>query len=116
MTRTSFCPRCQAEGRPKTGDLFVVWGESRKTLLVYEAHRNGRTGFTPHTFEFKRLVDKTVYYDVACSMVGCGSIANPDPKDKKHWCVGFIWDNRKLPINDWNALVKKMKRDPLFEI
>lgn len=115
MTRVSFCPKCHSAGRPKTNDSFVAWGGKRASYVVYESLRQGRRGFVPHIFEFKRLVGDKVYYDVACSMVGCGACATQDQKNKLLYKVGFYWDNRKMLLKDWNALVK-YKRDSDFEI
>ena len=115
MTRVSFCPKCYSAGRPKTDQQFVVWGCTHESFIVRTALRQGIRGFTPHTYEFKRLVDDTVYYDVACSMVGCGAIANPDKENKNMFKVGYRWDNQKMPLGDWNGLVR-YKRDSDFEI
>jgi len=115
MTRVSFCPRCYVAGRPKTNDQFVVWGESRQSLVVYEALRIGRRGFTPYIYEFKRLVDDIVYYDVSCSMGGCDSSIVDSPKNKNQFSICFCRDNGKMKLSDWNALVS-YKRDSDFEI
>lgn len=115
MTRVSFCPRCQKDCRPKTGQLFVAFGGHRDGYVVYEALHNGRKGFVPHTFEFKRLIGDTVHFNYACSMVGCGSVATPQKKDPKMYEVGFYWKQGTMPLKDWNALVK-YKRDEDFEI
>ena len=87
MTRVSFCPKCHSAGRPKTDQQFVVWGCTHEGYLVRNALRQGRRGFVPHIFEFKRLIDNTVYYDVACSMVGCGAIVTPT---KNRICLRLV--------------------------
>ena len=115
MTRVSFCKRCYIAGRPKTNDQFVVWGDRRQSLIVYQALRIGRRGFTPHIYEFKRLVDKTVYYDVSCGMGGCDSFIEDNPKNKNQFNVHFKRDNGKMNLSDWNYLVG-YKRDSDFEI
>ena len=54
MSRTMFCPWCNAHGRPQKGDRFVVYGSNAHDFHGRFCHQDGYTGFTPHIISFDR--------------------------------------------------------------
>jgi len=99
-------------GRPEIQSMFVVWGDTTQTFQVRHAKRLrkdglvGKRGFVPAIYELKRVVEDVVYYNITCSMEGCGMKIVPC-EEKNMFKVGFLeTDNRKMTIRNWNALVQ----------
>lgn len=103
ITRVGYCEKCFKEAKPKSGQMFIAFGDCSQSLKGIRAVRNGRRGYTPNIYEFQRLMDKTVYYSKICCMCGCGAYKSKDEK--------FIYlDDEKTEecyttLDNWNALV-----------
>lgn len=74
LSRTMFCPYCNANNRPKKGNIFIVWGYDRKKLYIRKAHQDGISGFTPHILCFDKSIATLngIYFEYSCGMNGCG--------------------------------------------
>lgn len=105
ITRVGYCPICAREQRPKTGQQFIVFGDRSKSFKGVRAVRNGNRGFTPHIYEFHRMIDNTIYFTKTCCMNGCGAYLTTE-RDRQ-----FIYlDDEKQEegystIKNWNYLV-----------
>lgn len=116
ITRVGFCPKCYAAKRPQAGDIFVAQGAS-KNLHAFEAiGTNARRGFTPHLYQYERMMGVTVYYTVVCGMVGCGAyvIENTKKKCDEVFLDDQLFEDGYMPLKEWNALV--MFKDTGFKI
>ncbi len=114
ITRVGFCPKCFKEARPKTGQEFIVFGATSQAFIGERALRNGKRGFTPHIYEFERLIGKTVYYLKTCCMCGCGACIVKDEERKLIYLDEEKTEEFYIPLNDWNALVQY--KDETFKI
>lgn len=76
ICRSSFCRTCWQQGRPKKGDMFVVFGTDHQEFKVKKSHVHGIAGFTPHLYTFKypyeRTEDGRVIVVKTCLMDTCG--------------------------------------------
>lgn len=112
ITRVGFCPVCNQADRPKTNNSYIVFGARSNSFIGKTALRNAVRGFTPHIYEFNRLIDKVVYYSKTCCMCGCGAYKSKDEKliylddEKSEECY--------TSLNNWNSLV--MFKNTGFEI
>jgi hypothetical protein len=84
ITRSMYCPRCNAREHPYKGDLFVVFGTTRQHLLVRKTHINGTKGFTPHLISWDEPLlfeDGKVKCSICCGINGCGVEVDPTQDD-----------------------------------
>ena len=74
MSRTLWCPDCNAAGRPKKGNWFIVWGSTHGHIRIKKCHADGITGFVPHLIFWNNklpLVDGKIHVEAMCGMHGC---------------------------------------------
>jgi len=115
ITRIGFCPDCFAEKRPKTNQKLLLMGSTTGELKAVLAVRNGRTGFVPHLYRLRKVINDKVFYQKVCCI--CGHYQEEDEDGKKYLCLdetkwsGWI----KTSLTNWNALVLRWK-DTGFEI
>lgn len=85
MSRTAFCPKCAAAGRPKKETIYITYCSSHKTyaLMLHVGEKRPSVGMTPHVFmdpcDFF-CPDGTHYVMVksVCYVNGCGVILTPN--------------------------------------
>lgn len=71
ICRTMYCPRCNASDHPTKGDVFIVYGSKRKTLMQRIAQWYGVKGYTPHIISFDqplKMKDGKVEIIVSCGV------------------------------------------------
>jgi len=82
ITRTMFCPNCNAHGRPKKGDVFVVYGSTRQNFFVRKCHQDGVRGYTPHLIcYFEPFKVEHGYIDTLVHCGVCGVEVRPQQND-----------------------------------
>lgn len=55
-TRSAYCAKCAAAGRPFPGSMFVLVGGSSQKYKIRLSKVNSPKGFTPHLFIFDEVV------------------------------------------------------------
>lgn len=114
ITRVGYCPTCNKAGRPKTGEMFVVFGATSNSYKGEIAQRNGRRGYTPHIYEFNRMVGDIVYFNKICCMCGCGSYLATYQGKNYIYLKDGIEEECYTTLANWNALV--LYKDETFKI
>ena len=106
ITRLGYCPNCDKAHRPKTNQLFIVFGATSKTWQGMVALRSALSGFTPHIYEFQRLSPdcKTVYFSKLCSMVGCGTVLSEENGETFVNTIDEKWEDVYMSLKSWNKL------------
>lgn len=75
MSRTLYCLDCNAHGRPKKNNWFIVYGSNHQEILIKKNHQDGTSGFTPHLLWWNtqaELIDGKVHLFAMCAIHGCG--------------------------------------------
>ena len=113
VTRTAFCPRCFANGKAKTDDVYAVRGSRGWHVLQvkYAVPHTNTPGFTPHVFELDNSERGHVFGTMTCCMQECGMDIRENPEyETNHTKVPYLsyFKERrgfKMKLQDWNALV-----------
>ena len=114
ITRIGLCPKCKREGRPKSGDDFIVMGGKSNKYKVLTANCTGKSGYTPHIYQLIKVFEKNVYFQKICSMDGCGLYIDQTGKDITFAFNLNEWSYETITVENWNALV--MLKDTGYEI
>jgi len=97
-------------GRPRIGDMFVLYKGTEKCYRVYTCDRYVKSGYTPHLFEFVRTEKGNVLIKCSCSICGC----EVDVIDKSVVILNFRVQT--LSLNDWLALEERWRWDTGYYI
>lgn len=117
ICRVGYCELCAKEGRPHTGNQYLVIGATGY-YHVYEAKRIAqRYGYCPHLYRIVKIINDDVIVDMCCSMYECGVYRKPNAVDQ---CWDYMpikdqWRRTIISLPDWNALVS-YKHDWQYEI
>lgn len=115
ICRIGYCPECAKNGKPKTGQKFITFGGRSKQYEGHIAKRNMTRGYTPHLYQFVKVMGNMVYYQKLCCMNECGTYLCEEDgallvcTDDEKWS-GVI----SMTILNWNALI--MYRDESMKI
>lgn len=93
ITRTMFCPTCNAHDRPRKGDKFVIYGGTRQNFFVKTAHQDGVRGFSPHIityFEPFKVDDGTIPILAHCGICDVDIEPQQDGMSKLRFNEGNI--------------------------
>ena len=105
ITRIGFCKKCFSEKRPKSQENFIVFGATSNSYKGMIAKRNGRKGFTPHLYEYDRLIKGIVYFKKLCCMDKCGTYLTKDKDNVYIYTNDELWTDEYTTLANWNALV-----------
>ena len=106
ITRIGYCVQCAGKHKPKTGQSFIVYGGTHHSYSGMNAKRNGKAGYTPHLYEFIKVLGSNVYYQKLCCMNECGTYLVEENKailvctDDEKWSAVL-----SMTLDCWNALV-----------
>lgn len=107
MTRTMFCPQCNANDRPKVGQYFLFWGATRNHLDIKKIHQTVKIGFTPHIILYQNPIEiekEGVYIQFTCGVDGCGITITEKTKTSFTFVINKE-NGLYLPPNDFAALL-----------
>ena len=100
-----FCPKCDAEGHPKVGDSFVVFGsEAKKYHPRYCTSHTITIGYTPHIISFTQpltMKDGNIQLTVTCGVCGASFIYKDPNIAYTFTGTHFIYVSK----NDFKALL-----------
>lgn len=108
ISRTMFCPHCNARSSPQKNEYFIVWGSTRQDFFIKKSHQEGISGYTPHIISFTDPPEKQdgkCKLVICCAMHGCGvHISQSDQS--------FTFERTQiilLELHDFIALTTKWK-------
>ncbi len=111
ISRTMYCPDCNARKRPAKNDWFVVYGQDHKELLIKKNHQDGLSGYTPHLIlwdEAADLLNGKIHVIAYCAIHGCGiwveNLDSDDSSEKR--LIKFIQPKVNwLTVGELKALI-----------
>ncbi len=101
LSRPFYCPNHRLH---EEATRVVVFGSTRKQLIVYDIEHYIIDNITPHIISYNKEIESNIIdIVVTCGIVGCGV----DFKEPNDLSQGFIFNEvktRKISINNWVAL------------
>jgi hypothetical protein len=99
-----YCSKCFKEERPHSQDQFLVFGATSQSYQGRVALRTGRKGFTPHLYEYDRLIKGIVYFKKLCCMCDCGAYLATYQEKTYIYTKDEAWIDEYTTLANWNAL------------
>lgn len=106
ITRLGYCERCFNEGRPKTGQNFMVFGTTSNRFKGLKSEGGRSKGLVPHIYKSKFTTKNVVHYKRICCMENCGAYCEEENGRKFLYLDETKWINEVTSLSNWNALVE----------
>lgn len=106
ICRVGYCKTCANLRNPRTGQIFLAYGSTRKNYFVVKAERNGIIGFVPFIYKAK-FNGQNVIIEKSCAMYGCGVERRLEKSNGYNYWFYYVKEfTREIwTLETYNALV-----------
>lgn len=115
ICRTIYCEACAKAGRPRTGDLFGVYGSKNHKIWMYRLDHNVKDkGFTPHLITILKYNpdDEKAEIEILCGMHKCGIEFYRKKETDSEGEIGIYFNEPKImSLNKTDLLVLMKVKD-----
>ena len=107
ITRIGFCPLCEKEHRPVTGNFFLVFGSTHNCYKVLEAEVSWKHhyGYVPHIYHLVSINHTNGMATIrkSCAMHECG--VELRYRNGTNYYEVKKWKTELWKLECWNALI-----------